>query len=197
MAVDCGITATITYDLYKAMAFGSNEIGVGRNVREVLRHLSLLASVNGVVIVFFQLSLLVAIAVDNTGWDKAALIFLPGLQLLSMLTLVNMPRITTRVQESRQHTCFENDTVDFNTALPFVANSPRLPLSTLERGRRKLCPFSGKWRKRASGRRSLLPIFSESKGSWEGARAGPRAMMVRSGGPVLGLQEVLEMHSVG
>lgn len=195
--MDCGITATITYDLFKAMAFGSNEIGVGRNVREVLRHLSLLASVNGVVIVFFQLSLLVAIAVDNTGWDKAALIFLPGLQLLSMLTLVNMPRITTRVQESRQHTFFENDGVDFNTSLPFVANSPGRPLSTLERGRRKLCPFSGKWRKHQSARRSLLPTFANSKGSWEGVRVGPRAMVVTSGGPALGLQEVLEMRSVG
>lgn len=53
--------------MYAAMAFGANDVGVGANVRQILKQLAALAAVNGTLLVAFQLAFLCVIMVDNTG----------------------------------------------------------------------------------------------------------------------------------
>lgn len=120
------------------------------------------------------------------SWSNGALIFLPALQLLSLLTLVNLPRSTIRVQASRRQSFFHSSSSPGSPTLPlFVPPPARQPLSPLERGRRKLGPV-GKWGRRIGRARS------------QREKAPPAAPVgARSGGRVLGLEEMLAGMSCG
>jgi hypothetical protein len=149
------------------MHFGRNDVGVG-GIGQILRQLATLACVNGVVIVAFQLCFLVIIVRENAGyvlcsylprddhcpadmpldvlrrWNDGARTLLPQLQLLSLLTLVNLPRTTFRNQRSASSSRREIG-APASAPLPlFSPSTSRQHLTALERGRRKLSPLIGK-----------------------------------------------------
>lgn len=90
------------------------------------------------------------------SWVDAALVFLPQVQLLAVLTLVNLPRMTAQAQVSdSQHESAPSG------GLPSPAAS-RPARSPLQRGRRKLAPLASKFSRgsrseKTSGSRSLPP----------------------------------------
>lgn len=81
--------------------YSRNEVGVGRNLQEVLRRLAVITIRNGFLLVAFQTAVLTAFLTSNPGWCSGAISALPCIQTSCMMSYLNNPRQTARLQQTR------------------------------------------------------------------------------------------------